>query len=186
MTTNYKENLEKLSKKELIERAVVTPDLVEKTEVERLGGIHLTDINGPDGTHDDYGYVEVKSQRWRGCPSGYKLRGRAKFGNISETQYERKVEEDELIVNVGYDENNGTLFYRMTFRFAAIAEKYAEDVEKSKDKNWSNCDVLPKHFKDHETFNVEYVANGKVLEENSEAFTPSFYKFLQSYNYSDK
>lgn len=179
---NYKDSLKKLTKKELITRAVVTPDLVEKAEVENLGGTHLTDISGPDGTHEDFGYIEIKSQRWRGCPGGYKLRGRAKFGNISEVQHKRKVKENELVVAVGYDENDGTLFYRMSFRFAAIADFYGKQVEKSKAKNWNNCDVVPSHYKDHKTFQMNYVANGKVLEKNSEAFTPGFYKFLQSYN----
>lgn len=183
MTINYKDDMKKFSKEELIERAPVTPDIVEKHEVERLDGIHLTDINGPDGVHEDFGFLEVKSQRWRGNSP---LWGRAKFSGISEANHKRKSKENELIIAVGYHEGNGTLFYRFTFNFSAIADRYADSVEKSKSKNWTNFDAIPHHYKDHESFNVEYVANGKVLEENSEAFRPGFYDYLQSFNSTTK
>jgi len=173
---NYKDHLKHFTKKELIEMMTVTPEMVEKIEVEACGGTHFDNINGPDGC-DKNGYIEVKSQRYRG---NYKLFGRGKFGSISYENYKKKLKENELVIITGYDEKTGEKYYSFSFRFEAIAERYLDAVKKSKNKGWSNFDTIPYHYKDHPSFNVDFVADYRTLIKNKHKFRPRFLKFLLS------
>jgi len=145
--------------------------MVEEHEVQRAGGSHRREFKGPDG-HMPCGNVqEIKSQRWVG---NYTLRGRGKFGSPSYRLYDAKVESNELVTIIGYHETSGELYYRFTFNFDAVATHYRHAV----DMGWHNYDTIPVHYADHQSFNVEYVADGKVLERDSEFFQPKFFNFL--------
>jgi hypothetical protein len=170
--TNYKDILEGLTKEEIIALIDVTPRMVEKCEVERLGGDHLEDHAGPDGKLPCGTHHEIKSQRWVG---NYVLRGRGKFSAPSLALYEGKIASNELITIVGYHEATGDIYYRFSFRFAAIAGKYLIAALKRQ----TNYDTIPLHYSQHESFQVEYIAPDEILDRDSEHFQPKFLNFLR-------
>lgn len=175
---NYKNALKSIPKKDLIDMMPVTPEMVEKCEIELAGGVHSNEINGPDGSHCEHGCLEVKTQRYRGK---YKLFGRAKFGGISIENHARKLKENELVIVTGYNEQSGEVYYRFKFRFVAIADRYLDAVQKSATKGWSNYDAIPLHYMDHPTFEIDYVADRNILGRDKHVFQPKFLKLLLSY-----
>jgi len=176
---NYKDNLRAMSKTELLESIRVDPDMAERCEVEYIGGTHLTKINGPDGVLDDGRHIEIKSQRFNG---NFTLRGRGKFGAVSQQIYDTKIKENEIVIVTGYDEGNGDVYYRFQLDFDAIAEDYQRVVNTSIDKQWGNYDMLPPHYANHNSFNVNYIAKQEHLDNNKYKFQNKFYKFLTYLN----
>lgn len=170
--TNYKDILESLTKEEIIALIDVTPRMVEKCEVERLGGFHLEDHAGPDGHLPCGTHHEIKSQRWVG---NYLLRGRGKFSAPSLALYESKMLSNEVITMVGYHEATGDIYYRFSFRFKAIAVRYLFAAL----KNQTNYDTIPFHYSQHDSFQVEYIAPDEILDRDAEHFQPKFLKFLR-------
>jgi hypothetical protein len=172
--TNYKDHLKTLSKTELIKKIIVSTAMVEKYEVERVGGTHLTDANGPDGLLPCGTHHEIKSQRWEGS---FTLRGRGKFGAPSYALHNSKIEADELITIIGYHPVTGQLYYRFNFKFEAIADRYWDAAE----KGWGNYDTIPLHYADHHSFSVEYIAARDILLREQHIFQPKFLDYLLSY-----
>ena len=170
MTTNYKENLEKLSHQDLLRIIEITPHLVERMEVFLIGAKHSPDHNGPDGYFQNGNHVEVKTQKYTG---NFTLRGRGKFGAPTLDLHAQKVKSNELIIVTGFD-SDGCVYYRFSFTFDAIADRYLEAVPNKS----QNYDFIPMHYVNHHSFKVKFIADFDILTKNKEIFQPKFFKFL--------
>lgn len=179
---NYKlEALAHMSKEELLDYIKIDPHFVEFIEAKRMGAVHTGVGNGPDAYLNGR-EVEIKTQVWNG---NYQLRGRGKFGAVSMSMYKRKLESNELINIVGYCPASGQVFYRFYFDFAAIADYYLHTVNLSEGKNWGNADILPKHYIQHESFRVDYVAPVEILLDNQHIFIRKFLVWLIDWHNTD-
>jgi len=170
MVTDYKATLKSLSHEDLLRVIDITPTLVERMEVHLAGAKHSPDHCGPDGYFNDGSHVEVKTQKYTG---NYTLRGRGKFGSPTLDLYNLKLNSNELIIITGFNVD-GTVYYRFTVTFDAIKDLYKSAAERKQ----CNYDFIPKHYANHHSFNVEYIAPAMVLASNSEKFQPKFLKFL--------
>lgn len=110
----------------------LTPEYVEKLEVESLGGTHRVG-NGPDGDWPNGDTVEIKTQIFQNDSQAKagptKLWGKASYSNPSEMIYNEKLRKDEFTVVVGADKYNGVVYYRYSYKFSAIASAYLARVE---------------------------------------------------------
>lgn len=176
---NYKAELMKYSKEELIALLPLSDTFVEKIESELYGAKHSAEVNGPDAYMPDGSHVEIKTQKYLGK---FQLRGRGKFGSISDEIYKAKLAANETVIVVGYCATTKEVYYRFEFKFSAIASMYEYTLQRSKDKDWSNYDTIPCHYADDKTFKVLYVAPVDVLKENKHKFVPNFYERLVRYN----
>jgi len=174
MVTDYKATLRSLSHEDLLRVIDITPTLVERMEVHLSGAKHSSNHCGPDGYFDDGSHVEVKTQKYTG---NYTLRGRGKFGKPSKDLHDLKIASNELIIITGFD-SVGKVYYRFTVTFDAVEKLY----KTAADNKQCNYDFIPKHYANHHSFKVEYIAPADVLTFNKEKFQPKFLKFLQYLN----
>jgi len=175
--TNYKKELAKLTKKQLLELTQINPKIAEILELKNADCFqnHNDGQNGVDGYRKDGHAVEIKTQIYYGT---YKLRGNGVYGAISFSLYNKKIQNNEYIIVVGLNQITGELYYRFGFYFSAIAKHYLHSVELSKNKLMFS----PKHYVNDDTFEVLYIADEKTLEKNKEKFDNKFFKFLKSYH----
>jgi len=178
--TNYKKELAKLTKKQLLDLISINPKIAEILELKNADCFqnHNDGQNGVDGYRKDGHAVEIKTQIYYG---NFLLKGRGKYGGITFSLYNKKIQNNEYIIVVGLDYETGEVYYRFGFYFSAIAKYYLHSVELSKNKPYSNYDFLPKHYVNDDTFTVLYIADEKTLEKNKEKFDNKFFKFLKSY-----
>jgi hypothetical protein len=174
---NYKHELMKLSKNELIKYIEISPSMVEKFEAENAGATHITEVNGSDAELPCGRSVEIKTQCYIG---NYQLRGRGKYGSATMDIYKRKLDKNEHTIVAGYEPSSGEIFYRFSFDFSAIAPRYFECVQDriSRGLGPTNYDTYPTHYINHDSFKIEYVAEPVLLHFNKTKFTNKFYNFL--------
>jgi hypothetical protein len=176
---NYKAALRKFTYDELIDLISLPDTVVEKIEAELYGARHSAEVNGPDAYMPDGSHVEIKTQKYTGK---FQLRGRGKFGAISDNILRAKRAANETVIIVGYCAITKEVYYRFEFKFSAIAAWYEDAVEKSYDKSWSNYDTIPYHYAHSKTFKVLHVASPEMLTENKHKFVPGFYDRLMEYS----
>lgn len=178
---NYKHELMKLSKEELIQYIEISPAMAEKFEAGNAGARHINEVNGADAELPCGRSVEIKTQCYLG---NYQLRGRGKYGSATMDIYKRKLEKNEHTIITGYDSSTGDVFYRFSFDFKAIASRYLESVKSrlERDLGPTNYDTYPTHYIHHESFKIEFVADPTKLYYNSIKFTDKFYNFLLYYS----
>lgn len=173
--TNYKNELRKMKKEDIIKFIEVNGHLAEMFELASADCVANTNngANGVDGFDRDTGRpVEIKTQIYKG---NFTLRGRGKYGSVNPALLAKKRAVNERVIVSGSCAHTGEVYYRFSFDFDAIAPRYAEVVEVSADKQWGNCDVYPQHYMNHPSFEVEYVAPPVVLESNQDKFMKKFY-----------
>lgn len=160
---------------ELLQLIGVTGALMEIVTASRHGLIHNTEVNGVDAFCPETGrHVECKNQNYSGT---YLLRGRAKYGGASQAIYNKKMEANERTLVNGTC-NDGVMYYEFDFDFEAISEQFLKDLDRNSTKDYYNIDVLPKHYAQHPSFKVLYVAPVDVLMANKHKFTLNFHKML--------
>lgn len=178
---NYKDLLRSFDKEQLLNYISISPLMAEEYESALIGAIHNTDVNGVDATTKCGRPVEIKTQCYTG---NYKLRGRGKYGCATQAIYDKKLENNEHTVVVGYEAHTGNIYYRFSFDFNAIADRYWASVKDRLDRGLGsqNYDTYPHHYIHHESFKVEYVADPLTLYLNQHVFTKNFYNFLLGYS----
>lgn len=181
MSNNYRQYFEQNPPK-----FCCTSEYIEQVEIEdTLGGVHNKAVNGVDGWLPNGDPVEIKSQVFNADSETkkgpYQLRGRSKFGGMSLEVHNEKYSRNELTVVVGAD-TDGVVYYRYSFRFPAISQYYLHCLEMSQGKSYSNCDVLPKHVMQHESFKMHYIhpniKNLLFTPKGHKRFTRNWYKTL--------
>ena len=171
--SNLASAFSKLSKKELIAQYPINGHSLEPLVAAKYNLEHNTDINGVDAFTKckDRHPVEIKTQVFSG---NYKLRGRAKYTCPSLPIFNKKMKTDETQLVTGVCAQTHIQFYDLQFRFSAIQEQFLHSI----DMGWGNCDVLPKHYAQHESFNVLDIETTKVLMQHRDKFTNNFFKML--------
>jgi hypothetical protein len=171
--SNLAEAFDKMSKKELIAQYPINGHSLEPLIAAKYDLEHNKEINGVDAfTKCKNRYpVEIKTQVWTG---NYLLRGRAKYTSPSLSIYRKKMEVDETQLVSGVCAKTHIQFYDLQFLFSAIQKEFLHAIE----MGWGNCDVLPKHYAHHESFNVLDIETPAVLMQHKDKFTQNFYKRL--------
>ena len=173
---------------------------IEEREIISLGGLHNGDLvdgsNGTDGwltviETETQGLIcedpiEVKSQiyqtnsKTKNGPN--KIRGRGKFGGGSTAIAEKKRSSGEIVYTVGAD-TEGVIYFKFSYLFADIEERYLEEVKKADSKNWSNIDVylLPWGIHLTDSFQMHYIhphIEKCLYNGEHKRFGDNFYAFL--------
>jgi hypothetical protein len=170
--------LSNMTKAELVDFVEMTGALIEQVIATKYGLQHNTEVNGVDAfcpkTKQAY---EIKSQVYSGK---YALRGRGKYGFISDLIAAKKLAIDEQTIIVGVCGQTAEVLYEYLVPFAAVHGKYMDSVARSHNKNWSNCDIYPRHYTYHPDFKVLSVVTPKVLLQNQHKFQQKFFKIIMA------
>tara|TARA_B100000131_G_scaffold76684_1_gene73244 strand:+ start:58 stop:708 length:651 start_codon:yes stop_codon:yes gene_type:complete len=177
-----------------------TEEFIEEREVKSLGGLWNDSLvdgnNGADGwlsviETETQGLIledpiEVKSQiyqtysKTKNGPS--KLMGRGKFGSGSEDIAEKKRSAGEIVYTVGAD-TEGIIYFKFSYLFADIEERYLETVELYEGKNHGNVDVvlLPWEIHLKDSFQMHYIhplIEKCMYNGEHKRFTSNLHQFL--------
>ena len=173
-----KDVLSNMTKAELIGFVDMSGALIEQVIATKYGLQHNTEVNGIDAfcprTNQAY---EIKSQIYSGK---YTLRGRGKYGGISDLIAAKKLATNEQTIIVGVCNQTSELLYEYQVPFAAIYGKYVATVALSLNKNWTNCDIYPHHYTYHPDFKVLRVVTPNVLLQNQHKFQQKFFKIIMA------
>ena len=162
---------------------------VEKMEAEAAGAQHNTAANGADAYFPDGTHLEIKTQIHQGnqLTSKYGLKGRAKYSSPTWEIYNKKLAANERTIVLGSCGVTGTVFYRFSFNFAAIADWFrshlVDKLERKGQDSISNIDAHYYDYNQHSSFEFEHVADPDTLLENRHVFgTEKFFNYLMEHS----
>ena len=196
MITNYKEEFEKNPP-----QFRCTEAFIEEREILALGGLWNDSLfdgkNGADGWLSPLHVekvnktvcvdpIEIKCQLYQthsNTKNGpLKLMGRGKFGAGSEAIAEKKTNTGEIVYVVGAD-TEGIIYYKYSYLFCDIVDRYLKTVEQAKNKTWSNIDVclLPWEIHKKDSFQMHFIhpnIEKCMFNGPHKRFNNNFFKFL--------
>ena len=178
-----------------------TEAFIEEREIKALGGLwndsFVDGKNGADGwlqpltikNSDQMIYespIEIKCQIYQTNSNSkngpQKLLGRGKFGAGSKAIAEKKSSTGEIVYVVGAD-TEGVIYYKYSYLFCDIVDRYLETVEKYKDKPHSNIDpsLLPWEIHKKDSFQMHFIhpdIEKLMFNGPHKRFTNNLHKFL--------
>ncbi len=185
-----------------------TEAFIEEREIKALGGLWNDSLidgkNGADGWLT-YSYleekellitddpIEIKCQIYQTNSNSkngpQKLIGRGKFGAGSEAIAEKKSFQNDIIYVVGAD-TEGIIYYKYSYLFSDIVERYLETVENYKNKPFGNIDVgfMAWEIPNKKSFQMHFIhpyIETKMFNGKHKRFSNNFFKFLCEFNSDD-
>lgn len=185
-----------------------TEAFIEEREIKALGGLWNDSLidgkNGADGWLT-YSYleekellitddpIEIKCQIYQTNSNSkngpQKLIGRGKFGAGSEAIAEKKSFQNDIIYVVGAD-TEGIIYYKYSYLFSDIVERYLETVENYKNKPFGNIDVgfMAWDISNKKSFQMHFIhpyIETKMFNGKHKRFSNNFFKFLCEFNSDD-
>ncbi len=178
-----------------------TEAFIEEREIKALGGLWNDSLidgkNGADGWLSPIHVekvnktiledpIEIKCQIYQTNSNSkngpQQLIGRSKFGAGSEAIAEKKRSTGEIVYVVGAD-TEGRIYYKYSYLFFDIVERYLETVENYKTKPYSNIDVgfIAWDIPNKESFQMHYIhphIETCMFNGPHKRFSNNFFKFL--------